>query len=95
MAVVPKLEAEPGELDLVWHGGDAVSITVNVVDDLAAPVDLSAFSFVAEIRKSANDPTAFTITVDETNKATGALVLTLPIDANIPGRGVWDLRSYW
>lgn len=91
--------ATAGKLDLTVRRGD----TIGPVDlDWGATVDLSDRTWDAQVRATLDEPTAITATfeVDDSDAATGLLVLTLPASesaalATVNGRATyyWDLQA--
>lgn len=91
--------ATTGSLDLTAKRGDKIGpITL----DWGAAVDLSDRAWAAEVRDSLDEPATLTatFTVDDTNAATGVLVLTLPASesanlATVSGKATyyWDLQA--
>lgn len=69
----------PASLNLDEVQGDDWTITLDFVDANGYAIDYSASSFTATIRRSKtkNSPIAATFTVDQTDAATGRVVLTL------------------
>lgn len=85
----------PGTYPLVLWRGDTRTFTVEFAED-DSPVDLSGKTWTSEIRATyTSDNIDAEIDVDDTDAATGVLVLTLTADqANLdPGSYVWDLQS--
>ena len=70
----------PGTFDIAAYRGDTKEWTLTFADDAAAPVDMSAWTWLAQVRASRDEPDTVvaTFTVDDTNAATGTLILTLP-----------------
>lgn len=97
--------ALPGKADLALYRGDTRVWTVAfTADDGTTPLDLSGRVWVASIRSDLNrtDPVVATITVDDTDSATGSLTLTLaadeavnlgPLDDDGKATLFWDLQS--
>ncbi len=57
-------------------------------------IDLSGYTFIAQMRKKHALTPVWTFTVDTTNAATGELIVNMPADTTRPGTGVWDLVAY-
>jgi hypothetical protein len=74
--------ALPGKFDIEAYRGDTKEWTATFADDATppAPVDMSAWSWLAQIRATQDEPATVvaTMTVDATSAATGTLVITLP-----------------
>ena len=85
--------SDPGDLNLEWPHGDAVDFTFTFEDEFAAPIDLSSYTFYADVRNRKRSTAVFSFSIDLSNAATGILVLTTPTDANLPLEGLWDLRQ--
>jgi hypothetical protein len=96
--------ALPGKADLKLYRGDTRVWLVTFTADDGSDLDLSGRTWVAQIRSdlARTDPVVATVTVDDTDSATGTLTLTLPADEaanlgplNDKGQAVlyWDLQS--
>lgn len=96
--------ALPGNADLKLYRGDTRVWLVTFTADDGSDLDLSGRTWVAQIRSdlARTDPVVATVTVDDTDAATGTLTLTLPADEaanlgplNDKGQAVlyWDLQS--
>lgn len=86
-------------LDLVLKRGDSNQFSVTVTDADGAVLDLTGYSYIAQVRRSADSVTVVgTFTVDSAQEATGELKLSLPVavtqnlDTTLPLGGVWDLQ---
>lgn len=87
----------PAKLNIQMVRGDdfADAITIQEGDPLA-PVDVSARTYTAQIRTSADATTVTaTFTVDMTDAATGIIVLRLAdtVTDDLSGSYVWDLQQ--
>ncbi len=89
------LSAEAGKLDLQWNHGDPSVIRCTFYTDSTKTtvVDMTGFTYKAQARKRASHSDEWDFTVDATDAVNGIIDLTVPTDANLPGRGVWDLRQ--
>lgn len=96
--------ALPGKAELQLYRGDTRVWLVTFTADDGSDLDLSGRTWVAQIRSdlARTDPVVATVTVDDTDSATGTLTLTLPADEaanlgplNDKGQAVlyWDLQS--
>lgn len=95
--------ALPGKADLALYRGDTRVWVVDFTADDGTDLDLSGRTWVAEIRSDLNrtDPAVATITVDDTDAATGSLTLTLSageaaaLGPLVDGKATlyWDLQS--
>ena len=96
--------ALPGKADLSLYRGDTRVWVVAFTADDGTSLDLSGRTWVAQIRSDLNrtDPVVATITVDDTDSATGSLTLTLtaaeaanlgPLDDTGKATLHWDLQS--
>jgi len=92
--------ALPGDAPLTLYRGDTRVWTVTFVDDSDVSLDLSGRTWVAQIKddKDRTNAAVATITVDDTDSATGELLLTLPAGqaAALGNDGTtlyWDLQS--
>ena len=85
----------PASANLVWRAGDHVTLRFPFTDAAGLPVDLSARTFVAEVR-AGGDPVPFT--VSKVNRAPdpgypSVLLVTLvtgPLGSGVFG---WELRE--
>ena len=99
MARTETISFVPNAVDLALYAGDEVSFTVVVTNPDGTQRDVSGLA-IAQIRASrADTDPAATFTVDDTDAATGRLVLTLdPADSaalTTDGKkftGFWDLQ---
>jgi hypothetical protein len=88
-------ELLPARLDLIIYRGDDFLKSLQFTDDEDEPINITGWTFLSQIRKTANDDellAALTVTV--TDAATGKLDLTLA--ASITKSlvtGVWDLEA--
>lgn len=94
----------PGKYDFAAYRGDTKQWTIDFADDATPPVavDMSAWSWEAQIRATLDEPDSIvaTLTVDETDAAAGSLTLTLPAAeadnlVTVDGRATyyWDLQG--
>lgn len=92
----------PGTFDIEAYRGDTKEWTAEFADDDAAAVDMSAWTWLAQVRSSRDEPDSViaTFTVDDTDADSGTLVITLPADesANLvttDGKATyyWDLQG--
>lgn len=83
-------------LDIVIHRGDNYALTINFVNRTTGEaINYSdADSFAAQIRPDYDSTRVWDFTVDDTDIATGVLVLTLANTdtAKMPRECVWDLE---
>ena len=97
-------DALPGKYDFAAYRGDTKQWTIDFADDSAppSPVDMSVWTWLAQIRSSLDEPDTVvaTITVDDTDAATGTLALTLPATeaanlVTVDGKATyyWDLQG--
>ena len=91
----------PGKLDIAAYRGDTKQWTVDFAEGAVA-TDMSAWTWLAQIRSTKDEPAEIvaTFTVDDTDAATGTLVVTLPAaqSANLitvdgKGKFYWDLQG--
>lgn len=90
----------PTKRDITVYAGDDYSLRVTVTDDAGDVVDVTAYSFAAEVRTAAGTTgtAAATATVDKTTPASGLITVRLSdvqtaalMDAGTSFR--WDLKS--
>lgn len=85
------IDARPPATDLYVYAGDDLVLEVDVTDDQGAAVDLTGYTAEAQIRASAEAPTAIDFTTALTaNKIT--LTLTSAETESLPLKGVWDVQ---
>lgn len=104
--------AFPATLDLVWEGGDDTAptgqadaiyrgddyfLTVTHEDDVGAPINVSGRTVLAQVRTHPDSTDILaTFTVDDSNAATGVVVLSIG-DAESyhlqPGEWYWDYQE--
>lgn len=87
------VSAAPAAVGLGWPDGDTVAFTLSFVDGLSAPIDLSAHSFAAVMRRTATAAQSWPFTVDVSGAVGGVIVLTTPVATDLPSVGVWDLEQ--
>jgi hypothetical protein len=94
--------ALPAPFDIAAYRGDTKEWTLNFADDAGVAVDMSAWSWLAQVRSSRDEPDTVvaTFTVTDTDAATGTLTLTLPAAQSAlllttGGKGLyyWDLQG--
>ena len=94
----------PGKFDIAAYRGDTKEWTVTFEDDSTPPaaVDMSAWTWLAQIRSNLDEPDSViaTFDVDDTDAATGTLVITLPateaanlVTTNGKATYYWDLQG--
>lgn len=88
----------PAEADFTDTRGDTWELTVVLFDENDAPLDVSGSTFTAAVKADlrATTEVAASFTVDDTDAATGTLVLTMPAVSSselTPGRWFWDLQG--
>lgn len=88
--------AAPGTYSPTFTQGDDWSLPLTVKDENDTVIDMSGYSFLAQARTRAKAAAvAFTFTVDDTDAATGVLVLEVAAatTADVPaGTYEWDLQ---
>jgi hypothetical protein len=94
---MPTVKVIPGKLNYVMTRGDdfAAQLTIQEGEPLA-PVDVSARTYTAQVRATADATTVTaTFSVDMTDAATGIIVLRLAdtVTDDLGGSYVWDLQQ--
>lgn len=88
MAVI---DARPTVVDLNVYGGDDLVLKIDVTDNAGTAFDLTGYTAAAEIRATADAPTAIAFTT-----STLANTVTISLDAattaTLPLKGVWDVQ---
>lgn len=88
MAVI---DARPMTTDLHVYAGDDLKLHVAVTDDAGAPIDLTGYTAMAQVRDTTDGATSidFTATV-----AAGGidLVMASALTTTLPAKGVWDVQ---
>jgi len=91
-----ELNADPVVVNIRWRAGDGLTITVDY------DADMSAYTFTAQLRTEVTDTVAAeTLTIDDTDAATGVIVATLTgaestalLESGARSwRGVWDMQA--
>jgi len=91
----------PGKLDITAYRGDTKQWTVDFAEG-ANPTDVSAWSWLAQIRSSLDEPDSIVaaFTVDDAAAAAGTLTITLPATeaanlVTVDGKALyyWDLQG--
>lgn len=89
-----RVDKSPAKLNYKYKRGDTVAepITIKEGGEVA---DLSDRTYAAQLRKAADAEVFVQMTVDETDKAEGTIVLRLEHEETIElsGRYVWDLEQ--
>ena len=93
MATEVTVGAEPAVVNLKWRRGDALSFSLTFIDENDAAIDMSAFSFIAQYLPIGGTETRESFTIDETNSASGVILLQPPLSEDIASKGTWDLRQ--
>ncbi len=77
------------------YAGDTLTIEYRFRDDTDTPVDLTAWTFTAQWRAAPSEATSVPFTVDQTNRSTGVIVLTMSATqtAAMGRSGVFDLQG--
>lgn len=95
-------DALPGKYDFAAYRGDTKQWTIDFADADNAAVDMSAWTWEAQIRSTLDEPASViaTLTVDDADADVGVLDLTLPADESSAlettnGKAVyyWDLQG--
>ena len=76
--------------------GATLNLTLTFKDSDGAVIDKSSYTFAAMIREDYDSPKIIDLTIDETNKASGIIVLSLTATQTAAlnfNTGVWDLES--
>jgi len=88
-----QIGARPACINLSWDQGDTLGIPLTFRDSDQNPIDMSAYSFIAQYDPHSNDDIKYDITVDDSDAANGRLLLIPPSQTDIYEKGVWDLRQ--
>jgi len=85
------IDARPATVDLNLYAGDDINLKILVTDDAGVDFDLTGYTAEAQIRATADAPTAldFTCTV-----LANAVNVTMPsaTSTTMPIKGVWDVQ---
>lgn len=87
--------SDPEVIDLEIYRGDSGSFIVTVTDALGAPIDVSAASWLAEIRETPDSPTpitAMTVTPVAGQPSQVAVKITPGSTNPMMKDGSWDLQ---
>ena len=86
------VDLTPAVLDLKLYSGDATAVIVHAVNRVTKlPMDLSDRTWAAQWRRKRSSATAINLSVDDSNAATGELIVHFPGD--LAECGVWDLEG--
>lgn len=94
-----KMDLTPDSLDLVFYAGDIGDFQISFVDAINAPIDISSYTWVSQIRTSrtSNDP--IVLTIDTSLANVGLITVNVPatttrILASDPMNTIrqWDIR---
>lgn len=90
------VSALPGRLNIRLYRGDDFRMELTIVSDATtlAPIDITDYSFAAEIRDTTNGTLLATFTDTTIDAEAGRLDLTLAraVTQALPDGGVWDLE---
>lgn len=78
------------------YGGDTLLFPVYIIKDSnGVPIDLSAWSWEASWRRTAQSANGIVVTVDDSQANVGKFSLSVPASStrNMKGVGVWDLQG--
>lgn len=91
MATVTTIDNRPATVNLNLYAGDDVNLSIAVTDNAGTPADLTGYTAKAQIRATADAPTAkdFVAAVDAD---TVTLILTSAETTDMPVKGVWDCQ---
>jgi hypothetical protein len=88
------VDLRPGKLNVKSSRGDTVALPI-VINEAGAAADLTGRTFLAQIRRTKPGDVIVDIDVDDTDAATGELVLRIDSADTEPLSGgyVWDLEQ--
>lgn len=90
------IDLRPAKLNYRVTRGDDFADTVTIKEgDPAAAVDVSARTYTAQIRRTADGDVVASMTIDMTDAATGQVHYSLPdaTMATLDGEYVWDFQQ--
>ena len=90
------ISAVPQEVDLVLYRGDDFRLPAEFSDAAGAPINMTGWTFRAQVRERAGSiATPVILAVDTANAATGRLVIVFDraTTANLPTTSEWDLEA--
>ena len=71
------IDLTPDTLDLVLYAGDGCDFQINFVDDTNTPINVSAWNWRAQIRKTRNSNNFIPLTINTANSANGNIVVSI------------------
>lgn len=90
----------PARLDLVLYAGDIGDFDIHFVDNLGAPIDLTAYTWAAQIRQTRESTQKINLVVNNVDEFLGILKIEIPgsvtrtlVDSLWNKSSVWDLQS--
>lgn len=93
MAAVTIIDNRPATVNLNVYAGDDMVLNIDVTDNATppAPFDLTGYTAEAQIRATADAPTAINLT---TTVLANVVTVTIPAadSATLPAKGVWDVQ---
>lgn len=95
MPTVLQLDYRPRRADIFGYRGDDLIAKYQFRDGAGAPIDITTWSFDAQVRTSKDDATIVqTLTCDKVDAANGRLDVSLAsaLSASMQGNYVWDLQ---
>lgn len=90
------IKITPAKLNYTIIRGDDFADTVTISEgEPSAPVDVSARTYTAQVRSTPDGTVVATMTIDDTNAATGVIGYSLPdTDTDgMDGAYVWDFQQ--
>ena len=88
------VDLRPGRLNIKSTRGDTVALPI-VISEAGAPADLTGRTYLCQIRRTKPGAVIVEVDVDDTDAATGELVLRIDdLDTEpLSGLYVWDLEQ--
>jgi hypothetical protein len=88
------IDLRAGKLRILMMRGDTAGVAIEIRANGVAE-DLTGRTYLAQIRRTENATTAYDVTVDTTEAATGIVILRMDpeITETLSGEFVWDLEE--
>lgn len=90
-----RIDLTPDHLDLSLYAGDGISFEIDFEDENEVAIDVSSYTWTAQIRKTRGSDTSYSIDINTDNAATGIIILHIPstVTSQLPDHSQWDLQS--
>ena len=90
-----KIDLTPAILDLNLYSGDGEDFQISFIDEVKTPIDVSRFTWLAQIRQLRTSIEAIDLSIDATKANVGILTIHISsiITKSLPKTSQWDLQN--